>query len=80
MKGLTSPPPTTSTRLLRICQARISEPPPWIAGNSSDIVNYDSGRMQLLLFLVLARDIGDRRLFSPISPSPHLLRKTHVLE
>ncbi|KAH9871005.1 hypothetical protein J1614_006579 [Plenodomus biglobosus] len=29
---LTSPPPTTSTRLLRICHARMSEPPPWISG------------------------------------------------
>ena len=30
--GPTSPPPTTRTRLLRICHARIREPPPWISG------------------------------------------------
>ena len=36
--GLTSPPPTTSTFLLRTCQARIRDPPPSISGNFSPIV------------------------------------------
>lgn len=31
----TSPPPTTRTFLLRTCHAKISEPPPSTAGNSS---------------------------------------------
>ena len=35
---LTSPPPITSTRLLRICHASISEPPPSTGGKPSGIV------------------------------------------
>lgn len=31
----TSPPPTTRTCLLRICHAKIREPPPWTSGNLS---------------------------------------------
>jgi hypothetical protein len=32
-RASTSPPPMTRTGLLRICQARMREPPPWTRGN-----------------------------------------------
>ena len=34
----TSPPPITTTFLLRTCQARSSEPPPWTSGKVSGMI------------------------------------------